>query len=167
MTAIRVVTDHQELDNSGQVSHSDIDTYVTGTAFLVVSGSGPLPPAARRLRAGPGITIVDEGPGGHLIITANAGAGGGGIQWNEVPSGSNDGVNKQFTLLYSPSPPSALMLPVRRWWAFTVPTRQPTRWRSLSLGHRHLSSRRGPCDGRSRQLVATTMRRAAAQGRSG
>lgn len=107
MTAIRVVTDHQELDNSGQVPHSDIDTYLTGTAFLVVSGSGPLPPAARRLKGGPGITIFDEGPGGNLIISASA---GGGIQWNEVPSGSNDGVNKQFTLLFSPSPQSALML---------------------------------------------------------
>jgi hypothetical protein len=107
MTAIRVVTDHQELDNSGQVMHSELDTYITGSAFLVVSGTGPLPPAARRLVAGPGITISDQGPGGNLIISASA---AGGIQWNEVPSGSNDGVNKQFILLFSPSPQSALML---------------------------------------------------------
>lgn len=108
MTAIRVVSDHKELCNSGQVTHSELDTYITGSAFLVVSGTGPLPPAGRRLVAGTGIVITDTGPGGTLTISAPG--TGASIAWNEVPSGSNDGVNKTFTLAFSPSPQSSLML---------------------------------------------------------
>lgn len=108
MTAIRVVTDHQELDNSGQVPHSDLDTYITGSAFLVVSGSGPLPPSGRRLVAGAGIVITDGGPGGNLTISA-PGAAGSAIAWAEVPGGVPDGVTTDFTLAHTPSPTSALM----------------------------------------------------------
>jgi hypothetical protein len=110
MTAIRVVTDHQELENSGAVTHADLDTYVNTTPFLVVSGAaGAVPPGARRLVAGPGISIVDGGPGGDLTISAT-GTATAPIQWNEVPSGSNDGSNTAFTLAFTPSPPMALML---------------------------------------------------------
>lgn len=108
MTAIRVITDHEELDGSGQVSHEQLDTYITGSAFLVVSGTGPLPPAGRRLVAGPGIVITDTGPGGTLSISAPG--AGAAISWNEIPTGTNDGVNLAFNLLFSPSPQSALML---------------------------------------------------------
>jgi hypothetical protein len=108
MTAIRVVTDHQELDNSGLVSHSDIDTYITGSTFLVVSGSGPLPPSGRRLVAGIGITIVDGGPGGNLVISA-PGSQGQSISWMEIPGGQADGITMDFNLINQPNPGSALM----------------------------------------------------------
>lgn len=108
MTAIRVITDHEELEGSGRVSHEQLDLFITGSAFLVVSGSGPLPDAARRLVAGPGIVITDGGPGGNLTISAPG--SGQAIQWNEVPAGANDKVNKVFTLLFSPNPASSLML---------------------------------------------------------
>lgn len=110
MTAIRVITDHEELENSGQVSHAQIDGYINTTPWLVVSGAaGPIPPDARRLKAGTGISITDNGPGGDLVITAT-GAASAQIQWNEIPSGSNDGANKAFTLAFAPSPPNTLML---------------------------------------------------------
>ena len=71
MTAIRVVTDHKELNNSGQYTHSELDNYVSSGPFLFVSGaSGQITPSARRLKAGPGVIIDDEGPGGYLTITA-------------------------------------------------------------------------------------------------
>lgn len=110
MTAIRVITDHDELDNTGQVDHAQLDDLVNNTAFVIVSGaSGPVPPSARRLVAGTGISINDGGPGGDLTITAT-GAASAQISWNEVPIGSNDGANKAFTLAFSPSPSSTLML---------------------------------------------------------
>lgn len=108
MTAIRVITDHKELDGSGQVSHEQLDTYITGSAFLVVSGTGPLPPSGRRLVVGPGIVITDTGPGGTLTIAA-PGAGTAAIQRMEIPSGSNDGSNKDFSLVFSPVPSGSLM----------------------------------------------------------
>ncbi len=106
MTAIRVVTDHDELENSGQVSHPVLDAYIGGASWVVVSGSAA-PPGARTLVAGPGITLFDTGPGGSLTISAPAGAS---IQWNEIPTGANDGINKQFTLLFSPVTIGSLML---------------------------------------------------------
>lgn len=108
MTAIRVVTGHEELENSGQVSHSDLDTYITGSTFLVVSGTGPLPPSGRRLVAGAGIIITDTGPSGDLIISAPG--AGVSIQWNEVPVGTIDNNNTIFTLAYVPLPSASLML---------------------------------------------------------
>lgn len=108
MTAYRVINDHGELDGSGQVTHEQLDTYITGSAFLVVSGSGPLPPSGRRLVAGPGIVITDDGPGGNLTISA-PGASGSAISWVEIPSGSVDGTNKDFTLAHVPAPLSAVM----------------------------------------------------------
>lgn len=110
MTAIRVITDHEELEDSGQVTHAQIDGYINTTPWLVVSGApGPIPPDARKLKAGVGILITDGGPGGDLTITAT-GAASAAIQWNEIPSGSNDGNNLTFGLLFSPSPSTSLML---------------------------------------------------------
>lgn len=110
MTAIRVIDSHLELDDIGQLTHDQLDTYITGSAFLVVSGTGPLPPAARRLQAGAGITITDEGPGGNLIINATSALTGTLTSWMETPSGNVDGVNRMFTISHIPSPTMALML---------------------------------------------------------
>lgn len=108
MTAIRVVTDHDELEGSGQVSHAQLDDFIGNTPWFVVSGaSGNVPPSARRLKAGTGITIIDGGPGGDLVINASAVAS---VSWNEILTGSVDGINKQFTLAFVPAPSSALML---------------------------------------------------------
>lgn len=110
MTAIRVLTDHGELDNSGQVTHAQIDSYIQTTGWVVLSGSsGPLPPNARRLKQGPGIVFVDGGPGGDLEISA-PGAAGAAISWNEVVSGDIDGVNLTFALSQVPAPTTSLML---------------------------------------------------------
>lgn len=106
MTAIRVVTDHAELENSGAISHSTLDNYIVATPWLVVSGAaGPIPSSSRYLKAGNGISIVDSGTAGALTITSTT-----NIVWNEIPSGSNNGVNLNFVLANTPSPTTALML---------------------------------------------------------
>lgn len=113
MTAIRVVTDHGELDNSGQISHVDLDNYVNTTPWLVVTGStGAIPPGARKLKAGSGITIVDAGPGGNLTISSTGGGSGttSVIAWSEIPAGTADGVNTVFSISNIPDPTTALML---------------------------------------------------------
>lgn len=112
MTATRVVTDHEELDNVGSVTHPQIDSYINTSPFLLVSGAaGAVPASSRRLAAGAGISIVDGGPGGTLTISSTGGGGGGTTRtaWMEIPSGSVDGVNTDFTLTNTPSPLSALM----------------------------------------------------------
>lgn len=110
MTAISVLTDHDELDGSGEISHAQIDSYITQSSWLVLSGtSGPVPNNARRLRSGPGIVFTDGGPGGDLLISA-PGAAGAAISWNEPVVGDADGVNLVFTITNSPSPQSSLML---------------------------------------------------------
>lgn len=108
MTALRVITEHNELSGSGSVTHPELDVFVSGSSFLVVSGSGPIPPNGRRLVAGSNVTIVDGGPGGNLTISA-IGGGAATISWNEIPSGLNDGDNKTFTLANTPTPPQAVM----------------------------------------------------------
>lgn len=109
MTAHRVIDDHNELENSGVLTHSQLDSYINTTPWLVVSGvSGPIPSTARHLVAGSGVTIVDGGPGGNLTISATGGINT--IEWNEIPSGTNDGINKAFVLAYTPLPSTALML---------------------------------------------------------
>lgn len=106
MTAVRVIDHHDDLDGVGSLTHAAIDEYFVSGSFVFVSGSpGPIPPTARILKAGSGVSLLDGGPGGFLTITST----GGSISWNEVPSGSNDGVNMSFTLSNVPSPPSALM----------------------------------------------------------
>lgn len=107
MTAYRVVIDHEELDNSGEVTHSDLDNYINNSPFVVASGSvGPIPPSARKLKAGPGILITDTGPGGDLIITSTTTTS---VSWMEIPSGSINGTNRDFALANTPVPLSSLM----------------------------------------------------------
>jgi hypothetical protein len=71
MTARRVIDDHKDLENIGELSHDDLDTHVTDTPFMVISGS-VVPPTARYLEAGSGITITDSGPGAGVTISADA-----------------------------------------------------------------------------------------------
>lgn len=110
MTAYRVIDDHNELENIGQLSHVQLDAYITGSTFLVVSGSGPIPPSARQLTAGPGIVISDEGPGGRLIISSSVVAPPGAtFSWMELPVEHADDTNVTFTFQHVPSPTTALM----------------------------------------------------------
>lgn len=109
MTAARIVDDHLELANVGTLTHPQVDALLTGSMFLLVSGSGPMPDLARRLKAGPGVTITDEGPGGHLIISAASALTGSATSWMEEPSGDVDGDNATFVLANAPLPTQALM----------------------------------------------------------
>jgi hypothetical protein len=110
MTAYRIVTDHKELENIGVLDHEALDSYILGVGWVVASGSvGPLPPNARNLVAGPGVSIVDEGPGGNIVVSSVA-APSVRMQWMEKPQGTNDGVNTNFMLSNSPSPAGSLML---------------------------------------------------------
>ena len=110
MTAVRVIQDHSELDGIGQLTHPQIDAFFLQTAWVIVSGStGPIPPDARKLKAGAGITITDNGPGGDLVISANSATTGSQTSWMERPSGLNNGINVDFTLAHTPSPTGALM----------------------------------------------------------
>lgn len=77
MTANRVVTGHSELQNSGQVSHPQLDAYVNTSPFLIVSGvAGSVTPNARKLKAGNFVTLLDVG--GELTISATI-SGSSGI----------------------------------------------------------------------------------------
>lgn len=112
MTATRLITDHDELDGVGTVTHSSIDAHVLTAPLLIVSGaSGNQPAASRKLTAGTGITIVDSGAGNSLTISATGGSSSSTqTSWMEIPSGSVDGVNVDFVLSNQPSPLSSLML---------------------------------------------------------
>lgn len=70
MTARRVIDDHKELENIGELTHDEIDTHVNDTPFMVVPGATVVPPEARKMEAGTGITITDGGPGSSLTISA-------------------------------------------------------------------------------------------------
>jgi hypothetical protein len=110
MTAYRIVTDHEELENVGQLTHAQLDDYVQNTGWVIASGStGPFPPSARRLVQGPGVTISDFGPGGDLVISANGATTGSQVAWMEAPVGANDGINQDFTLAHVPLPSGSLM----------------------------------------------------------
>lgn len=95
MTAYRVIDDHRDLDNIGSLSHDQIDSHVSGTTFVVVSGA--MPPFARRITAGTNVSIVDGGPGGNLTISSTGGGGGGtpggvdtNVQFNDGGSFGGD-----------------------------------------------------------------------------
>jgi hypothetical protein len=108
MTALRVVTDHNELANVGSTSHTQIDSYLDHTAWLVLSGTSPIPPNGKQLIAGAGIqlTTVDN----KTYITTTGGTVPGQISWNEIPLGTIDGVNKTFLLAYTPLNPLAIQV---------------------------------------------------------
>ena len=109
MTALRIVEDHSELNGSGATPHSQLDAYVSGTFYVVLSGSVAVPPAARILTAGSGITLTDNGPGGTIVVTSTAAPPSSTVSWMEIPSGSVDGTNTTFALAHTPVPQSALM----------------------------------------------------------
>jgi len=71
MTARRVIDDHKDLENIGELSHDELDIHVNDTPFMVLSGA-VVPPTARYLEAGSGITITDSGPGAGVTISADA-----------------------------------------------------------------------------------------------
>lgn len=80
MTAVRVVENHKELENIGQVSHDEIDSALTGSNFLITSGtvgSNALS-GSRVFTAGSNISFVDNGPGGTFVISSTGGAVGAG-----------------------------------------------------------------------------------------
>ena len=110
MTAYRIITDHEELENVGQLTHAELDDYVQNTGWVIASGSmGPFPASARRLVQGPGVTISDYGPGGDLVISANGATTGSQIAWMDDPVGARDGVNVDFALTHTPLPSGSLM----------------------------------------------------------
>lgn len=69
MVARRVIDDHKDLENIGELSHEALDSHVKQTPFMVLSGSD-VPPAGRYLEAGSGVSIVDNGPGSGVTISA-------------------------------------------------------------------------------------------------
>jgi hypothetical protein len=69
MTARRVIDDHKDLENIGELSHDDLDLHVNQTPFMVLSGTS-IPPTARYLAAGSGISISDGGPGSAATISS-------------------------------------------------------------------------------------------------
>jgi hypothetical protein len=79
MTAYRIITDHEELDGSGQLTHDQIDAFIDTSPFVIVSGAaGSQPPNSRQLSAGDGITVTDNGPGNKLVIAIQHVSGSSG-----------------------------------------------------------------------------------------
>ena len=107
MTAVRVIDDHVELNNAGAVLHSQLDSLVNSTSWVVLSGSAFATGSMRYLVAGTGISIVDNGPGGTLVLSSLSAPSP--TSWMELPTGINDGINVTFQLAHVPNPPSALM----------------------------------------------------------
>lgn len=108
MTAIRIIDDHKELDNVGSLTHDQLDSYVNNTTWVVVSGTSPLPPAARVLVAGTGVQLVDTGT--TLVINVTGSFSSQQTSWNETPTGAIDGINDTFVFSNSVTPASAIML---------------------------------------------------------
>lgn len=93
MTANRIITAHEELDNSGVVAHSKLDE-LAEMQLVVTSGSFG---NSRQLVRGVGVNIVDDGE--FLTVSAQ-------MSWMEVPVA---GANNTFILQHVPSPAMALM----------------------------------------------------------
>lgn len=110
MTAHRVITDHNELENVGATPHTQIDNFIQNTSFIVVSGSISGSSAERQLAVSSGLLINDTGPGGQIIIsidpsfipTGSSGPTTTKSIWSEIPSGTKDGVNSIFSLERTP-----------------------------------------------------------------
>lgn len=110
MTANRVIDEHSELSGVGSLTHDQLDAYVNTSPYVIVSGAvGSVPPGARKLVAGPGVTITDGGAGGDLIVSVTSVTTGSTVQWMERPSGLADGSNMTFNLTRAPVPGTALM----------------------------------------------------------
>lgn len=97
MTAYRVIDSHKELDNIGTTTHDQIDTHVSQTPFIVVSGTlNNIPVNARLLAAGQGITITDGGTTGSITIASTG--GGASVVIGSAENGSyDDGLFTDFT----------------------------------------------------------------------
>jgi hypothetical protein len=111
MSAIRVIDDHNELENVGAISHQQLDDYINNSRWLVYSGSGPLPSSALTLVAGEGIQINENQTGQLVITNTTPSLPSTNVSWNfmEAPSGEADDYNKTFYLAHSPYPTNSLM----------------------------------------------------------
>ena len=83
MTAVRVITDHQELDGAGQHSHDDIDHFINDRSFIVVSGTVASSDIhfGRNLVAGAGVVFTDGGAGQDFVISVVSASADTGDQW--------------------------------------------------------------------------------------
>lgn len=112
MTAIRVIDDHEDLDNVGSNTHQQLDNYIDHTRWILAPGSNPVPPSALTINAGDGIEITTGV--GQLIVSNSALNVGNmsGVAWRlmETPTGIIDGVNVQYALSGIPQPVNSLML---------------------------------------------------------
>jgi len=108
MTALRVIGGHQELSGSGQILHSQIDSFLSSASFVVATSTNATP-AARVLVAGAGVSLTDDPGSGTLTIDASLSSVFQMI-WNDTISGSIDGVNRIFGVTQTPVPASSLML---------------------------------------------------------
>jgi len=109
VTAIRVVSDHFELDNIGTVTHPELDEHVLDTQFVVTSASVHLPSSARRLLTGSGIVLIDDPFLKTLTVSVDTNFVKSLFVFQEVPSGAIDGLNATFLLAHAPSPSSSLL----------------------------------------------------------
>ena len=112
MTAIRVIDDHEDLDNVGAITHQQLDNYIDHARWILGPGSNPSPPSSLTITAGDGISITETG--NQLIVTNTSLHSGNttGVTWNfmEIPVGSVNDNNVTFTLTAAPHPSNSLML---------------------------------------------------------
>jgi hypothetical protein len=114
MTAYKVIDNHKDLDGIGSFTPDQIESQINTTPFVLVSGSGTPPsPSGRILVAGPGVQIVDSGPGGFITVSAVSTPQPNAIPmmaWMEIPVGDTDGSNTVFNLQNPPFPTNSLQL---------------------------------------------------------
>lgn len=110
MTAHRVIDVHSELQGVGQVTHAELDTHVSSSAFLLLSSSTNLPPEARYLVTGSGITLTDDPGTNTLSVSVDQDFFRSLFVFQEEVSGATDGSNMTFTLSSEPYPSQSLML---------------------------------------------------------
>lgn len=112
MTAIRVIDDHEDLENVGAITHQQLDNYIDHTRWVLGPGSNPVPSSALTIVEGDGISITELG--NQLVVTNTSLFKGNmsGVIWRlmEVPFGIIDGNNCEFTLGFAPQPANSLML---------------------------------------------------------